>query len=214
LREQDLEAVMSSIVIGYRQMELQQMEIPKPSVARFEWVLWGARNAVIARGPIFVFGQKTQLPGWRAEHEYWYVAALGVAAPPERFSVECQDQVPIEQAGLMLAPYSPSNAFVAPMVPSPQTLSAGDPVLQRASMHGVARGNGDGDGLKLATDAALYIELDGRAIRRIDWYWSGTEPLSLFPGGAQKGARVDLNRIDNGSPGFPQVGWHKCEQAA
>ena len=47
---------MSSIVIGYRQMEIQQMEVPKPSVARFEWVLWGARDAVIARGPIFVFG--------------------------------------------------------------------------------------------------------------------------------------------------------------
>lgn len=203
---------MSSIVIGYRQMEIQQMEVPKPSVARFEWVLWGARDAVIARGPIFVFGEKAQLQGWQAGQEYWYVAALGVATPTARFSVECQDQVPVEQAAQMLAPYSPTDAFVAPMVPSPQTLRAGDPVLSRTSLHGVARTSGVG--LKLATDAAVNIELDGRAIKRIDWYWSGAEPLSLFPGGAQKGARVDLNRIDNGAPGFPQVGWHKCEQAA
>lgn len=203
---------MSSIVIGYRQMEIQQMEVPKPSVARFEWVLWGARDAVIARGPIFVFGEKAQLQGWQAGQEYWYVAALGVATPPARFSVECQDQLPVEQAAPMLAPYSPTDAFVAPMVPSPQTLRAGDPVLSRTSLHGVARTAGLG--LKLATDAAVNIELDGRSIKRIDWYWSGTEPLSLFPGGAQRGARVDLNRIDNGAPGFPQVGWHKCEQGA
>lgn len=203
---------MSSIVIGYRQMEIQQMEVPKPSVGRFEWVLWGARDAVIARGPIFVFGEKAGLGTWRPGQEYWYVAALGVALPPQRFSVECQDQIPVGEAGPMLAPYDPSEAFVAPMVPSPQTLGPNDAVLSRSSVHGVVRSSGVG--LKLATDAAVNIELDGRSIRRIDWYWSGTEPLSLFPGGAKKGARVDLNRIDNGAPGFPQVGWHKCEQAA
>lgn len=203
---------MNSIVIGYRQMEIQQMEVTKPSVARFEWVLWGARDSVIARGPIFVFGQKAELGEWKPGQEYWYVGALGVAQPPVRFSVECQDQVPVGEADAMLAPYNPSEAFIAPMVPSPDTLVAGDAVLSRTSIHGVVRSSGVGR--KLATDAAVNIELDGRSIKRIDWYWSGTEPLSLFPGGAQKGARVDLDRIDNGAPGFPQVGWHKCEQAA
>jgi hypothetical protein len=212
LREQDLEVVMSSIVIGYRQMEIQQMEVPKPSVARFEWVLWGAKDAVIARGPILVFGAKTQLPGWQAGQEYWYVAARGVAATPVRFSVECQDQVPLDRATSMLEPYAPAEAFVAPMVPAAVPLGPGDAVLSRSAVHGVVRTSSAG--LKLATDAAVNIELDGRRIKRIDWYWSGTEPLSLFPGGAQKGARIDLNRINNGAPGFPQVGWHKCEQAA
>jgi hypothetical protein len=216
------EVVMSSIeVVGYRQMEIggpspgpgaKQMEGPKTSVARFEWALWGAGDVLIARGPIFVFGEKVQLAGWAAGREYWYVTELGTQVAAVRFSVECQELVPASLAAPMLSQYSAGDAFVAPMVPPSAPLVPGDAVLSCPSVHGVPRTSALGT--KLATDAAVNLELDGSRIRRLNWYWSGAQPLSLFPGGAQVGERVDLTLISNGSQGFPQVGWFKCEQAA
>lgn len=203
---------MSSIVIGYRQMEIQQMEVPKPSVGRFEWSLRGAKDVLIARGQIFVFGERVALQGWRGGQEYWYVAALGVSVPVHKFTVECVEQVAADQAGPMLAKYTPAEAFVAPMVPVRQELHPGDAVLGRPSVYGVVPGSSLGG--KLSSEAAMSIELDGRRIKRVDWYWSGEAPLSLFPSGAKVGERVELTLISNGSPGFPRVGWSKCEQAA
>ncbi len=203
---------MSSIVIGYRQMEIQQMEVPKPSVGRFEWSLWGARDVLIAKGQILVFGERVHLAGgWQAGQEYWYVSTLGVSVPVHKFTVMCAEQVAAEEASDMLAPYSPEDAFVAPMVPEAKTLDPGDAVLGRPAVYGVVPGSSLGG--KLASEAAMSLELDGRRIRRVDWYWSGEAPLSLFPSGAKVGERVELTQISNGSPGFPRVGWSKCEQA-
>ena len=213
---------MSSIeVVGYRQMEIggpspgpgaKQMEGPKTSVARFEWALWGANDVLIAKGPIFVFGEAVQLTGWAAGREYWYVTEQGASVAAVRFSVECKELVQAAQAAPMLAPYLGVHAFVAPMVPPATALDPDDEVLNTPSVHGVHRASSAG--VRLATDAAVRLELEGPRIKQLNWYWSGPQPLSLFPGGAQVGDRVDLTLISNGSQGFPQVGWFKCEQAA
>lgn len=213
---------MSSIVIGYRQMEvpplrIQQMEVPKPSVGRFTWSLIGEnagqKEEVVATGTIFVFGHDvSKLAGWDAGQEYWYVTSRGAAVPPQRFTVECLELVAEDAAGGMLGGFAPTGAFKAAMVPTPTRLGPGDAVLSRSSVHGVLRSSDLG--VKLASDAAVCLELDGQTIKSIDWYWSGSAPLSLFPGGAKVGERVELTQIRRGEAGFPQVGWHKCEQAA
>jgi hypothetical protein len=209
LFKQDLEDEMSSIVIGYRQLEVNQLEIHKPSVARFEWKLLGANQAVVARGEILVFGEQAKVEGWEAGMEYWYVSSLGVAAAPIRFTVECKELVPIDQAKSIIGRHTPQDAFVASMVPEPQRLQAGDPVLSLATVQGQFRA-GTTSAIS-AADAALWIELDGHQIKRIDWYWSATTPLSLFPGGAKVGDKVELKQTANGTPGFPQVGWSKSQ---
>lgn len=209
---------MSSIVIGYRQLEIpqvriQQLEVPKPSVGRFKWSLVGDKDAIVAAGVIFVFGNEVaKLSGWESGQEYWYVSKLGIPAQPQRFIVECTELVAEEQAPALLSGYSPSGAFKAAMVPTAQQLMHGDAVLSRSSVHGVLRTSDLG--AKLALDAAVCLELDGHAIKSLDWYWSGPSSLSLFPGGAKVGERVELTLIRKGEAGFPQVGWNKCEQAA
>jgi hypothetical protein len=198
-------------------LRVQQMEVPKPSVGRFKWSLVGEnagqKDEVVATGTIFVFGHDvSKLAGWEAGQEYWYVTSRGVAVTPQRFVVECLELVTEDRADTMLAGFAPTSAFKAAMVPRAERLGADDAVLSRSSVHGVRRSSDLG--VKLASDAAVCLKLEGTTIKNLDWYWSGAAPLSLFPGGAKVGERVELTQIRRGEAGFPQVGWHKCEQAA
>jgi hypothetical protein len=207
-----LEAVMSSIVIGYRQLELNQLEVKKPVVARFEWSLVGANLALVAKGHIFVLSESAKVPGWEPAMEYWYVSEAKSGVAPVSFTVECAEVVPAASAAALFGEHQPSDAFVATMVPDPQALAAGDPVLAQATvqgrLHSVSHGGAS------IIEAAMWMELDGHRIKRLDWYWSGNTPLSLFPGGAAKGDKVELGQTRNGAPGFPKVGWSKARQVA
>ncbi|MEZ4364396.1 MAG: hypothetical protein R3B48_29745 [Kofleriaceae bacterium] len=198
---------MSSIVVGYRQLEVNQLEVPKATVARFAWRLVGEHAALIAAGQTFVFGEGARVAGFQDGMEYWYVEQVGAVANPARFTVECQVLVAAEDAEAMLRAYAPEQAFVASMVPKGSRLLEGDPVLTCASVQGQF---GEGAG----ANAALWIELEGAKIKRLDWYWDGAKPLSLFPGGAKVGQVVELHEVRNGAVGFPKIGWNKCEQLA
>lgn len=201
---------MSEIVIGYRQMEINQLETPKPSVARFEWALEDAAGSVVVRGQILVFGDKAQVAGWQPATEYWFVTALGQGGRPVRTTIECKELVPAEAARPMVSPFSAADGFLAPMVPQPVGLRAGDPVLAQPALHGHFRTE-SADG-RTVTEAALWLALDGARLARVDWYWTGDKPLSLFPGGVKVGQRVELKEVANGAAGFPQIGWNRCLQ--
>lgn len=201
---------MSEIVIGYRQLEINQLETPKPSVARFEWTMQDASAAVVARGQVLVFGEKTLITGWQPAMEYWYVSAPGAGGQPVRTTLECKELVAAEAAYQMLSTFSAKDGFLAPMVPQPVGLKAGDPVLGQPALQGHFRvTSADGS---TTTEAALWLVLEGARLRRVDWYWTGNKPLSLFPGGVKVGDKVELKEVTNGAPGFPQIGWNRCLQ--
>jgi hypothetical protein len=207
-----LEAEMSSIVIGYRQMELAQMEVHKPVVALFEWSLLGANHDLVAKGHIIVLSESAKVPGWEPGMEYWYVSQVGTAVAPVSVTVECMEVVPAAAAAAIFGKHRPSDAFVATMVPEPQALDANDPVLAQATVQGLLQSVSRDSATII--EAAMWMELDGHRIKRLEWYWSGSTPLSLFPGGASKGDKVELGQTRNGAPGFPKVGWSKGRQVA
>ncbi len=198
-------------VIGYRQMEINQLETPKPQVARFEWELRDQGDNVVVRGQIIVIGERVELAGWKPATEYWYVTALGAGGAPVRTMLECKEMVSADSAQTLLSKLSPSAAFVAPMVPQPAKLGAEDPVLRQPRLQGHFRTLGT-DGT--VTEAALWIELDGARLARVDWYWTGTRPLSLFPGGAKVGDRVELKEVRCGESGFPTPSWNRHQSVA
>jgi hypothetical protein len=196
------------MIVGYRQLEINQLEIKKAAVARFEWTMLDAKRAAIAHGECLVIGAGAAVSGWKAGLEYWYVTSASPTAPAEHVAIECVEVIGGADAAAALSKYSAAQAFVATMVPQPQRLLAGDPVLAQATVQGYFGATGS----TLDGAAALWLELDGRRIKRLDWYWDGAAPLSLFPGGAKVGDRVELKQVRNGTAGFPQVGWNKCQQ--